>query len=189
MSLFCPNFVQPRLYLDSVLELNAGDLCKNNIDTLLLDVDCTLKDHGSTDLNPGVAEWLDSMRTAGVKMCLLSNGRTQRIGKLAGRLGLPFLGMAFKPSPLGCWKAMRNHGLQPKQTAIVGDQLFADVMAGNLAGIFTILVRPSSPVEPWFTRLKRPLERRILLRMDAECMMRRWQSAVAEQPEKIAVDA
>ena len=45
------------------------------------------------------------------------------------------------------------------RTAMVGDQVFADVMAGRLAGVFTILVRPIHPEdEPWFTRWKRPWE-------------------------------
>jgi predicted HAD superfamily phosphohydrolase YqeG len=45
---------------------------------------------------------------------------------------------------------------------MVGDQVFADVVAGRLAGLRTILVRPTSPDEPWFTQLKRPFERQLL---------------------------
>ena len=50
---------------------------------------------------------------------------------------------------------------------MVGDQLFADVLAGRLAGLYTILVRPTSADEPWFTSVKRPLERRMLWWMDS----------------------
>ena len=46
---------------------------------------------------------------------------------------------------------------------MVGDQLFADILAGNLARVRTILVRAIHPEEePWFTRLKRGPERWIL---------------------------
>ena len=39
---------------------------------------------------------------------------------------------------------------------MVGDQLFADILAGRLAGLTTFLVEPIHPEEePWFTRLKR----------------------------------
>ena len=38
---------------------------------------------------------------------------------------------------------------------VVGDQIFADILAGNLAGVFTILVTPIKPEqEHWFTRIK-----------------------------------
>ena len=48
--------------------------------------------------------------------------------------------------------------LTANRVAIAGDQVFADVMAGQLSGLYTILVKPLSLDEPWFTRLKRPLE-------------------------------
>ena len=49
---------------------------------------------------------------------------------------------------------------------MVGDQIFADVMAGRLAGIRSILVDPIHPEEePWFTRLKRLPERFVLRRL------------------------
>jgi predicted HAD superfamily phosphohydrolase YqeG len=56
----------------------------------------------------------------------------------------------------------------PASTALVGDQVFADVLAGRLAGLKTILVEPIHPEEePWYTRLKRPPERWVLRRTAA----------------------
>jgi hypothetical protein len=37
---------------------------------------------------------------------------------------------------------MAQMGVTKEQTAIVGDQVFTDVLGGNLAGVTTILVRP-----------------------------------------------
>ena len=52
---------------------------------------------------------------------------------------------------------------------MVGDQVFADVLAGRLAGIKCILVRPIHPEEePWFTRIKRPPERLWLKWLESE---------------------
>ena len=74
---------------------------------------------------------------------------------------------ALKPFPFRLRRAVRRMGFLPEQTAMVGDQLFADVMAGRLAGLRTILVSPIHPEdEPWFTRLKRPAERLLLRRME-----------------------
>jgi len=54
----------------------------------------------------------------------------------------------------------------------VGDQLFADVMAGRLTGLSSLLVRAIHPEEePWFTRWKRPPERVLL----------RWMEKPAEE--------
>ncbi len=130
---------------------------------MLLDADGTLKRYRSEECAPGVARWLDALRQAGFGLCLVSNGLGERIGRFAEGVGLPFVAKAMKPLPTGCRCAMRKMGFQPECTAMVGDQLFADIMAGRLAGLMTILVEPINPEEePWFTRLKRPPERWLL---------------------------
>ncbi len=151
------SLIAPHLHLASVLHLEAGLLHQLGLRGLLLDVDCTLKDHGTKEFPAPVRGWVAGLLAEGVRLCLLSNGKTARIEALARQLDLPFVALAWKPLPIGCLRGLRRLGLSREQVAVVGDQLFADVMAGRLAGLFTVLVRPTSPVEPWFTRLKRPL--------------------------------
>ena len=136
------------------------------IEALLLDADCTLKRYRAKEVEPEAAVWLAELRAAGVAACLISNGIEKRIEPLAASLGLPYVARALKPLPRGCRLALRKLAVPPAKTAIVGDQIFADVLAGRLAGLKTILVRPIHPEEePWFTRLKRPPERWILRRL------------------------
>ena len=156
------SFVVPHLQLSSVLEVDTARLLQFDLRGLLLDVDCTLKDHGATEFPASVRGWVKRLQADSIRLCLVSNGKQRRIGELARQLNLPFIAQAFKPLPRGCIRALQMLELPRQQTAMVGDQIFADVLAGRLAGLFTILVRPTSPHEPWFTRLKRPVERRIL---------------------------
>jgi len=156
-------FLTPQLRVETVLELGPDRLRAMGLDALLLDVDGTLKRYRRQRPAPAVAAWIESLRTAGFKLCLLSNGRGRRIGQFARQVEIPAVCRACKPLPYGCRRAMRMLGAAANRTAIIGDQVFADVMAGRLAGVFTILVRPIHPEEePWFTRLKRPLESRFL---------------------------
>jgi uncharacterized protein len=153
----------PHLRLENVWELTPRRLEELGIRSLLLDVDCTLTRYHTYAVAPEVAAWIAELRAAGVGLCLLSNGLRPRIERFAGKIGLPFIARALKPLPLGCWRAIRQMGFSRRETAIVGDQIFADVMAGRLAGLTSILVRPLHPEEePWFTRIKRPLERLLL---------------------------
>ncbi len=162
MKLFIPD-----LRAESVLELTPQRLRELSLDTLLVDVDCTLKRYPCPEVEPAVAAWLAGLRSEGLSVCLVSNGRQARICRLAEALGLPFIAKAYKPLPFRCWHALGRLGANRARTALVGDQIFADVMAGRLAGLFTILVRPMHPEEePWWTRLKRPAERWILNRLD-----------------------
>lgn len=159
------HYVTPHLRLDSVLDLGPERLRELGLLGLLLDLDNTLKDHGAPTIPPDVVEWSHRLRAAGISLCLLSNGRPGRVGRLAAGLGIACVPKAFKPLPFGCRAGVRRLGLEPRSIGVVGDQLFADVLAGRLAGLTTILVRPTSPNEPWFTRLKRPPERWVLRRL------------------------
>jgi hypothetical protein len=156
----------PHLVIEHVRELTLRRLSELNLDALLLDADCTLKRYRDERVTAEIAAWIEKLRTGGVGLCLVSNGKGGRIGRLAESLDLPYVAKALKPLPRGCRAAVKMLGFDKHRTAMVGDQIFADIMAGRLAGLMTILVRPVHPEEePWFTRLKRPLERRLLRRL------------------------
>lgn len=147
-------------------ELPADRLRQWGVEAVLVDVDCTLKRYGEDRVTAEAAAWLEGLRAAGMGVCLVSNGVGWRIGRLAEQLNLPYVAQALKPLPIGCLGAVRQMGFHRARTAMIGDQLFADVWAGRLAGLKTILVEPIGPEEePWFTRLKRPLERWMLGRL------------------------
>lgn len=151
---------KPSLRVGRVTELTPDRLREQGITNLLLDVDSTLKPYRSREVGPEVRAWLTTMRESGIGLCLLSNGRGKRIAHIAEILSIPYVAMAMKPSPKGCHRAIREQGFDPSRTAMVGDQIFADILAGNRAGLTTILVRPIRPEqEPWYTRLKRPFEK------------------------------
>ncbi|MDR2116286.1 MAG: YqeG family HAD IIIA-type phosphatase [Planctomycetaceae bacterium] len=156
---------QPNLYVDSVLDLTPECLQKYEIKSLLLDVDCTLKKYRSQKITPEILSWIETMKENKIGLCLLSNGRCERIRCFAEQVQLPFVAPALKPLPFGCHTAIKTMNFNKKSTAIVGDQVFSDLLAGKFAGLFTILVTPLQPEEePWFARIKRPLEQIVLRR-------------------------
>ena len=160
MAFFIPDF-----FFANVLELTPDVLKSLGIRSLLLDIDSTIITYRTRVLVPGTEEWLQTLKKAGISVCLLSNGHRKRVMDTANLFHLPFVCHAFKPFPFGCLRAVTSLCFERASTAVVGDQLFADVLAGRLAGLKTILVRPVGlDEEPWFTALKRPLERLVLRR-------------------------
>ena len=77
-------------------------------------------------------------------------------------LGIDGVGCALKPLPTAVFATLRRFGVEKHEAVLIGDQLFTDVAAGNLAGIKTILVRPQSEVDLWYTKLLRHVERIVL---------------------------
>lgn len=157
------NVFYPHYRVNSVVELTPEWLRQINVENLLLDVDCTLKCYSNQEPTLEVLDWLNSLKDSGFKMCLLSNGVGGRIKQFANLVELPFIAKACKPLPRGCYRAFKEHNFEPSNTILVGDQIFADIMAGRLANIRTVLVTPILPEqEHWFTRIKRPFEKIIL---------------------------
>jgi len=152
----------PRLRLETLSALTPQVLAAHGLSGIVLDVDNTLMGHGQDTLSPQVADWLAAHRRRGTPLFILSNASPGRVRRIAQALELPALGLSRKPLPSSFRRAAQELGLVPPQVAAVGDQLFTDVLGGNLAGCFTVLVRPISPGERLHTRLLRILERQIL---------------------------
>lgn len=63
---------------------------------------------------------------------------------------------------------MKMFKLSPKETAVIGDQLFTDVLGGNRLGLYTVLVAPISKNEFFGLKIVRILERFILKKLKTE---------------------
>ena len=149
---------KPKFWLKNVLSIDEKFLAENGIKGLVLDLDNTLSMHGSPAAENGVMEWLDEMRALGIKMMVVSNNTEQRVKPLVGELGLDFISFGCKPLTRGISKAIKKMQLGKKEVALVGDQIFTDIMGGNLKGIKTILVEPFHLEDKPSFRLKRKLE-------------------------------
>ena len=57
---------------------------------------------------------------------------------------------------------MRIIGTTVDNTAVIGDQIFTDVLGGNRIGLFTVLVVPMAGKEFWWTTFVRKIERHVL---------------------------
>lgn len=77
---------------------------------------------------------------------------------------------------------MEAAGEGPEHTVMVGDQVFTDVVAGNLAGVRTILVRPQCRRDLWYTYIFRVFERLALLGKKFEGSRRPTTPPLADGP-------
>lgn len=149
---------KPTFWLKSVLQIDEEFLRKNNVSALVLDLDNTLSMHGNPAAEEGVTDWLDEMRALGIKMRVVSNNTNRRVAPLAAKLGLEFTANGAKPLTFGISRAMKAMGSNKDNTLVVGDQIFTDIMGGNLKGVRTVLVEPFHLEKTWTFRLKRKLE-------------------------------
>lgn len=127
----------------SVFELTGESLAQAEIRFLMADLDNTLCRYGEKEPSEELKGWLEDLRANQVELFLLSNSRKPgRAQNFAKALGIGYIGHAGKPKCGGFQKAMKSNNVTPEQCAMVGDQIFTDILGANRAGVRSILVKP-----------------------------------------------
>jgi len=118
----------PRLYVDSLLDIPLDRLEEQNIKAFVMDLDNTITEWNSNHIREEFQEWFSLVKQRGFKVCILSNNRQQRIMDVARALDIPFVHRAKKPRRGGYYKAISLMGVNPQETAVIGDQIFTDIL-------------------------------------------------------------
>ena len=148
----------PKIYLENVTKINFEMLKENNIKGILLDVDNTLIDY-EKNLLEGVEDWIKQLKEKKIQFCILSNtNHKEKVENVANKLEIPYIFFAKKPLKSGFKKAKKKINLREQEIAVVGDQIFTDVLGANRCNMFSILVKPIDEKDIFVTKFKRPIE-------------------------------
>ena len=127
----------------SIFDIDPAALARRGITLLLADLDNTLAPYKVLEPDPEVAAWKEALEREGIQLFILSNSRKPgRAQKYAEALGVPFQGHSGKPKKAGYLRAMERMGRGPRETVMVGDQIFTDILGANNAGVVPLLVEP-----------------------------------------------
>jgi len=136
-----------------LLELKTAGKC-----AFILDLDNTVTEWNSNEITAEVAEWFAKIKAEGFKACIISNNGAKRVEKVAEVLEIPFISRAVKPRRSAFLRAVSLLSVKPHEAVVIGDQIFTDIMGGNRAGLFTILVEPIARREFFGTKISRLME-------------------------------
>ncbi len=146
-------------YVARVELIDLDELARDGIRCLLLDRDNTIVPRTTKRVPEAVRAWIDRAHELGFSVCIVSNNLHSRLVEATAReLDAQWVGSAMKPFPFAMRRALDELGVSAGQAVMVGDQVYTDICAGNLAGVRTILVRPQSMRELWYTYLFRAFE-------------------------------
>jgi hypothetical protein len=158
--IFCPHRT-----VNTVRDVTMSHLKEMGIRAVILDLDNTLVKWHQEEIDDDIMAWLRALQQEKMELCILSNSvLSRRSERIAGRLGCHFVRQAKKPGKQGFNKCLELMNTTARETAIVGDQMFTDILGGNRVGIYTIMVTPLQKHEFAYTRyISRPPER-VLMR-------------------------
>ena len=160
--------IYPNEYFDKIDKITIEYLQKNKIKALILDMDNTLI-NVKEDMPENIENWAKGLKGQGVKLIIVSNSnKKSKIEKTANKIGIKYIVFAKKPLKGGLKKAMKILGEKPENIAVVGDQIFTDIIGGNRCKMHTILVDSLEEKDFWYTAWKRPIENRIKRKITKE---------------------
>jgi HAD superfamily phosphatase (TIGR01668 family) len=67
--------------------------------------------------------------------------------------------LSLKPLTYKIKRKLRSLNKKPNECVLIGDQLFTDILAGNISGFYTIKIEPLSKKEGSWTKFVRKLEK------------------------------
>lgn len=134
--------LRPQQIVADIRAIDFNDLKRRGITALILDIDDTLIPREVNDVYPEVFEWVVDRKEEGFRLCLTSNSRHPlRVKYFGDTLGIPAMHLSLKPLPFAFWKSLEIMQAKPEETAMIGDQLFMDILGANLLNIYSIYIR------------------------------------------------
>lgn len=170
---------RPDYYYSAFWKIDFSELTKRGVKNLIIDVDSTIAHNDSGEVEIRAKEALTAVMREGIikKACLVSNTmagkrKEERVARMARELEIPYVAAKLfhsKPHKKPFLMGLEFMNAIPEETAVIGDQIFTDVLGGNRLGMVTILVQPLGKVH-WSTiyTLRRFREKILLKKMNKE---------------------
>lgn len=152
----------PDRFVSRLADVPHEELERMGFAGLILDLDNTLVGFRQSEICEEHLAWVERAHERGFKMVMVSNNFTDRVTSVAAQLRIECIPNALKPLPFGMLRALKLLGMPRSKVAVVGDQLFTDVLSGKLCGLYTILTEPIEAKDFPLTRVFRFFERLML---------------------------
>lgn len=154
-------FMPDGIFTD-IYEISPDFFASQGIKVIVSDIDNTLVTYDDEVPTPSLTAWLDGLKRAGIKICYLSNNEVERVEIFNKATAFEAIGKARKPLTGNLKRICKALNCKKEETCLLGDQIFTDVLCGNLYGIKTFLVSPIKDKTDFFTRFKRKCEKPIV---------------------------
>lgn len=132
----------PKMLCPALTDLTVERLHRAGVTFLMLDFDNTIVPYTNDVPTPEMEAWLKAMQASDIGLCVVSNSHKTRVVKFCKARGIPCITHSKKPFSKGIFQCRDKFSLDLSHAALVGDQIYTDVLGANCAGAVSILVRP-----------------------------------------------
>jgi len=138
---------------------------------IILDLDNTLTKRGDYKLDEDTYFWLKRAKEK-FKIGIISNNRRKREIEKINELNIPVIFNGLKPLPFSFLRLIKILNLKKESVVLIGDQIFTDILGGNILGFYTILVEPKDKSKDFIlTKFQRIFEKILLKKIKNYVML------------------
>ena len=156
------SMLYPDIYIKSIYELPLDYLKERGIKVIAFDIDNTLTPFNIAEPDDKTVAFIERLKAMGFKVCLLSNNNKHRITVYNKRLNVYAIYKAGKPGAKKLLALIKRLGCTADETALVGDQVFTDVLCAHNGRVLGILTKPICKQDQFVTKIKRGAEKCVL---------------------------
>ncbi len=135
-------FPIPQRMARDIYEITPQYLKSRDVELLLLDLDNTMSPYHIHEPSGRLIAWIESMKEQGIEPFILSNNRGDRPKVFADALGVGYINRAHKPSTEVLLQVLKDKGVSKAHTALIGDQIYTDMLCAVRSGVMGICVKP-----------------------------------------------
>lgn len=132
----------PDIMRENIYEIEPKMLTNRGVRFIMLDVDNTIAPYTVDKASRSLRDWAKKFADEGLELFILSNNRGSRPEIFAGELGVDYIKKAWKPFTGKARRIMEAKGYSPAETAVIGDQVYTDVLCAKGLGAAAVLVHP-----------------------------------------------
>ncbi|MFW6230386.1 MAG: YqeG family HAD IIIA-type phosphatase [Halanaerobium sp.] len=155
---FIKRYLQPDYHFNCISDIDFNLLKDYNIKGIILDIDNTTMAYSSKELKSVISDWINKVADEDFRVTFVSNTTPERADFVSNYFDKPAYGYAAKPFGFAFKRAIQSMDLSNEKIVMIGDQIFTDILGGNLAGFMTILVEPIESKDFFLTSIFRWFE-------------------------------
>lgn len=131
----------PKVIFPEITDLPPEYLEQRGIRLLMLDFDNTMLPYTTNIPSQALLDWIETFRKSPVQLCIVSNSKKPRVRVFSEQYGVDVIQGAKKPFSKGIRACLEKYQTEKKNAALIGDQIYTDVLGANCAGVYSILVK------------------------------------------------
>ena len=147
----------PKIIVPALTDVTEELLQSRNIKLLMLDFDNTIVPYTTSTPTEEMENWLQRMTNSPIQLCVVSNSKKNRVKIFCEKYGIDCITHAYKPFSRGIRECLQKYQIDPKECALVGEQIYTDTLGANCTGVTSILVKAIDNHNIWL-KLRHGLE-------------------------------